>query len=157
MKGEKEWELLRTLEAATKWVTNGFILTAHFVENSFDPVPADYLCHWNSIFSQRKASWRKFSLRVRNFRHSKSWLREENTLMMKSYTKYYRWQMILQGRVYTELAELSLLNSVQKLEITIKAFTSTFNRQGNRHAAVLSLGGKETAGKRQLLPMGLDT
>lgn len=45
MKGEKGGELLGTGEMAAKWVTNGFILTAHFVEDSFDPAPADYLRH----------------------------------------------------------------------------------------------------------------
>lgn len=54
MKDEKEGELLGTREVAAKWMTNGFILTAHFVEDSFDPEPTDYLCHWNSVFSQRK-------------------------------------------------------------------------------------------------------
>lgn len=51
MKGEKK---RATGELAAKWVTNGFILTAYFVEDSFDPAHADYLCHWNSIFSQKK-------------------------------------------------------------------------------------------------------
>lgn len=54
MKDEKEGELLGTGEVAAMWVTNSSILTAHFVEDSFDPESADYLCHWNSIFSQRK-------------------------------------------------------------------------------------------------------
>lgn len=54
MKGKKERELLGIGKMAAKQVTNGFILTAHFVEDSFDLAPADYLCHWNSIFSQRK-------------------------------------------------------------------------------------------------------
>lgn len=54
MNGKKEGELLGTGEVAAMRLTNGFILTAHFVEDSFDPDPADYLCHWNSIFSQRK-------------------------------------------------------------------------------------------------------
>lgn len=144
MKGEKEGELLGT----GSWQQNGWqmvsfwqhiLLRIHLIQRML-------ITYAIGIpYSLRKKDEEKNSLRVRNIRHSKSRLREKNTLMMKSYTN------ITGGRwVHTEVCIPSRLNQNVSWNSILKNTNNDINlyiQQTKKSSCSCPLsGGKKTAG-----------
>lgn len=147
MEGKKVGEMLGTEEVAAcdKMVSlwQDILLRIYLIQHLL-------ITYATEIPYALKEKMKENSSRVRNIRHSKTWLRD--TVMMKSYTN-------ITGGKWFDMKELTESKCVlrfwtKRYEITTKVFISPFNRQRSLHAAVPFTGLKRQLGKGSCFPCG---